>query len=76
MSPSIEEMQQMALDSGFCLMTSDECEPKPAQLAAFRDRIVASLCADAKPVAETFFDGLLYSASTVAAIRAQPEPKA
>ena len=84
MSPSIEEMQQMALDSGFCLTTSDECEPTTAQLAAFRDRIIASLCGDVEPVARMDRHGVprpllpsedaknpLYSASTVAALKAR-----
>jgi len=36
MTTETDKLQQLALDKGFCLMTSDECEPTPEQLPAIR----------------------------------------
>jgi len=70
MTTETDKLQQLALDNGFCLMTSDECEPTPEQLAAFRAAILADVTADVEPVWDVG-TSKLYSASTVAALKAE-----
>ena len=51
MTDKHDKLVEMARECGFSLVTNEGYQPTPAKLAAFRDRIVASLCADVEPVA-------------------------
>ena len=54
MTDKHDKLVEMARECGFSLVTNEGYQPTPAKLAAFRDRIVASLCADVEPVAFMF----------------------
>ena len=49
MTDKHDKLVEMARECGFSLVTNEGYQPTPAKLAAFRDGIVASLCADVEP---------------------------
>ena len=61
MTDKHDKLVEMARECGFSLVTNEGYQPTPAKLAAFRDRIVASLCADVEPVAWRSMEGSQYS---------------